>query len=91
MKARVISPEEVEKVPRGGIVWIEFFDGELGRSTGMFCAMKTRRGTLVDEEGSDYNDFAADITPDAEGDCWRFWNAKPTAKQRKEVAWSEGV
>ena len=85
--ARVITPEQVEKVPRAGIVWIEFYDGELGRSTCLFCAMKCRGGCLVDEEGSLYDDFRADVAPGEDGDCWRFWDAKPTAEERKNTRW----
>ena len=85
--AKVITPEQVEKLKRASVCWIEFYDGELGRSTALFAAMKCKDGTLVDEECSIYDDFKADTTPDAEGDCWRFWDAKPTAQERKNTRW----
>lgn len=87
--ARILTPDEVRQVPRAGIIWIEFFDGELGRSTALLCAMMCKDGSLVDEEGSFYNNYDQDIIPDdIEGDCWRFWGGKPSADERKNTPWS---
>ena len=85
--ARIMTPEEIRKAKRTAIIWIEYYDGELGRSTVMFAAMKCKDGSLVDEDGSIYTMFEKDILPDADDSCWRFWNGKPTAKERKETKW----
>lgn len=86
--ARIMTPNEVKQVPRAGIVWVEFFDGELGKSTALMCAMMCKDGSLVDEEGSFYKNYEQDILPDVEGDCWRFWNDKPSKEERDGSPWS---
>ena len=86
--ARILTPDEVRQVPRAGIVWIEFYDGELGRSTGLLCAMMCKDGTLVDEEGSFFSNYDQDIVQDADCNCWRFWAGKPSADERKNTPWS---
>ena len=32
-------------------------------------------------------DFRADVAHGEDGDCWRFWDAKPTAEERKNTRW----
>ena len=61
--ARILTPDEIRQVPRAGIVWIEFYDGELGRSTGLLCAMMCKDGSLVDEEGSFFKNYEQDRCP----------------------------
>ena len=84
-----IAERVMQRLPRGAVVWVEFWNGEEQKAGRLTCAMKCSDGTLVDEEMLLYDDFRKDMTPDAEGDCWRFWSAMPTEEQRKETPWPE--
>ena len=86
-RARVITPEEIEETPRASVIWIEFYDGEKKKPGSLFAALKCSDGSLVDEEGSIYDDFAKDMEPDEGGDCWRFWDREPTGEERKNTKW----
>lgn len=87
IEPRVMTADEVRAVPRGGVVCVEYFNGETGRHGAIHYAMKAADGALVDEEILIYEDFEKDMTPDAEGDCWRFWTAMPTEEQRDATPW----
>lgn len=87
MMTKVLTAEELRRVPRARSVWVEYYDGELGRSTTLMAAMKCKDGSLVDEDTNVYTDFEKDMTPDAENNCWRFWNRKPKPEERKRTRW----
>ena len=86
---RVLTADEIRALPRLSIVWLEYWNGENGSADAdMYAAMKCYDGTLVDEEGSVYNDFEKDMAPDRfDGSRWRFWIGSPTEEQRKAVPW----
>lgn len=87
--AQVLSCEQLQRLPRGAVVWVEYWNGEEQKAGRLAGAMKCADGTLVDEETLLYDDFRKDMTPDAECDCWRFWSAMPTEEQRKAEPWPE--
>lgn len=87
-EARVLTADQIRKLPRLAIVWTEYWDGEEQKADlTLLAAMKCIDGTLVDEDGCSYSDFENDMSPTPNGSRWRFWDGKPTAQQRKEVPW----
>ena len=87
-EARILTADEIRKLPRTSIVWIDYWDGEEKKLGTMMAGMKCYDGTLVDEDGSIYTNVEDDMKPDRfDGSCWRFWSAKPTQKQREETGW----
>jgi len=91
MNPRVLTVEELRALPRLAIVFIECFDGEeqIPLPT-ILAGMKCYDGTIVDEDGSIFDDFEGDTKRDAvfDGSYWRFWNMMPTEEQRKAVPWT---
>ena len=79
--------EEIRLLPAQTIVWIEYFNGETGTSESMIAGMKCSDGQVVAEDGCMFDDFKNDMTPDEEGNRFRFWIGKPTEKYRKDVPW----
>ena len=86
-KARVLTDEEIRRLPRCAIVFIEFFSGEKGQSDSMMAAMKCEDGSLVCEDLTYFIDFEKDMRPDGDGDCWRFWSGLPDEETRKKTPW----
>ena len=89
MSPKILTADEIRKLPRLSIVWTEYWNGEAkAADPTILAAMKCIDGSLIDEEGSFYSDFEMDMTPTPDGSRWRFWNSKPTEEQRKEVPWT---
>lgn len=89
MKARVLTAEEIQALPRLAIVFIEYFDGELQRpGETIFAGMKCYDGTIVNEDACVFSDFEKDMKPSSfDGSYWRFWNRMPTEEERREIPW----
>lgn len=84
--ARVLTAEEIEKLPRLTIVWIDYWDAEEQKLGSLMAGMKCYDGTIVDEDASVYRDFQKDMEPDLlDGSHWTFWSGKPTTEQRLAV------
>ena len=83
---RVLTVEELHKLPIHTIVWIEFWNNERGKSDGVIAGMMCKDRSIVDEETCVYDDFEKDMERN-HGDCWRFWLGKPTDEQMKAVPW----
>ena len=89
MVPKVLTAKELHELPRLTIVFIECFDGEYQAPLPtIFAGMKCYDGSIVDEDGSIFQDFEKDMSRDHFDDsCWRFWNAMPTDEQRQAVKW----
>ncbi len=85
-EARVLTPDEIRRLPRTSIVWIEFYNFEEGVAMTLIPSMKCRDGSLVDEETCVYDDFENDQAVQPDG-YWRFWSAEPTKEQREKTRW----
>jgi hypothetical protein len=85
-EARILTADEIRQLPRTSIVWIEFYNAEEGETTSLMASMKCADGSLVCEDTCVFDDYEADMKPQADG-YWRFWSARPTSKQREETGW----
>ena len=84
--ARILTADEIRQLPRTSIVWIEFYNTEESETTSLMASMKCADGSLVCEDGCVFDDYEANMKYQADG-YWRFWSARPTAKQREETGW----
>lgn len=84
--AYLLTPDEIRKLPRASVVWIEFWNGEEQRADSLKAAIKCADGTVVDEDTCVFDDYERDMRPCEDG-YWRFWSAMPTQKQREETGW----
>ena len=85
-EARILTADEIRQLPRTSIVWIEFYNAEEGETTSLMASMKCADGSLVCEDCCVFDDYEADMKPQADG-YWRFWSSEPTEEQRKETPW----
>lgn len=83
---KVLTVEEIHKLPVHTIVWIEFWNNERGKSDGVIAGMMCKDRSIVDEETCVYDDFEKDMERN-HGDCWRFWLGNPTDEQMKAIPW----
>ena len=85
-RAYLLTPDEIRKLPRASVVWIEFWNGEEQRDDSLKAAIKCADGTVVDEDTCVFDDYERDMRPCEDGH-WRFWSSEPTEEQRKETPW----
>lgn len=85
-RARLLTADEIRQLPWTSIVWIEYYDAEIKKSTSLLPSMKCLDGRLVCEDCCEFYGFEMDMKPCGDG-WWRFWSAKPTPEQREEVPW----
>lgn len=74
--ARVLSLDEVRKLPFNSLQWMEFY-------------MRNRKGEIVNDCYKQYflrGHIAKDRAP-YYNDWWRVWDSQPTPEERKEVKW----
>ena len=85
-EVRILTADEIRKLPRASVVWIEFWDSEEQRADSLKAAIKCADGTIVDEDACVFSDYERDMRPCEDG-YWRFWSARPTSKQREKTGW----
>ena len=74
--ARVLSMEEVEKLPFNTLQWIEFH-------------LRVKNGRIINDCYQQYflkGHMGRDRKP-GYNDWWRVWDSRPTPKERKETKW----
>lgn len=86
--ARVLTEKQLYKLTTTSVVWEEFWDPARQSPSSVKPMLVSRLGCLYDEDGEIPIEPGI-YEPFDGGKRRRFWDARPTAAERKEAMWDD--